>query len=58
VVASAGDWLAPGGSLLFEVGEAQVPAATGIVAAAGLLPRVAADEETGATVVIGTAAGT
>jgi release factor glutamine methyltransferase len=58
VVASAGDWLAPGGSLLFEVGEAQVPAATGIVAAAGLLPRVVAAEEIGGTVVIGTAAGT
>ena len=54
VVAGAGDWLAPGGSLLFEVGDAQVPAATAVVAVAGLLPRVAADEETGATVVIGT----
>ena len=54
VVAGAGDWLAPGGSLLFEVGDAQVPAATAVVAAADLIPRVAADEETGATVVIGT----
>jgi release factor glutamine methyltransferase len=54
VAAGAGDWLAAGGSLLFEVGDAQVPAATAVVAAAGLLPRVAADEETGATVVIGT----
>jgi release factor glutamine methyltransferase len=54
VAAGAGDWLAAGGSLLFEVGDAQVAAATAVVAAAGLLPRVAADEETGATVVIGT----
>jgi release factor glutamine methyltransferase len=54
VVDGAAAWLVPGGSLLFEVGEAQVPAATGIVAAAGLVPRVAAVEETGATVVIGT----
>src|SRR3954462_11501847 len=30
VVAGAGEWLAPAGSLLFEVGEAQVPAAMGI----------------------------
>jgi release factor glutamine methyltransferase len=54
VVAGAGEWLAPAGSLLFEVGEAQAPAATGIVSAAGLVPRVAAVEEIGATVVIGT----
>jgi release factor glutamine methyltransferase len=54
VAAGAGDWLAPGGSLLFEVGDAQVSVATAVVAAAGLLPRVAADEETGATVIIGT----
>jgi release factor glutamine methyltransferase len=58
VVAGAAAWLAPAGSLLFEVGEAQVPAATQIVTAAGLVPRVAADEETGATVVIGTWSGT
>jgi release factor glutamine methyltransferase len=54
VVAGATGWLAPGGSVLFEVGEAQVPTATGIVAAAGLVPRVVAAEETGAIVVIGT----
>jgi release factor glutamine methyltransferase len=57
VVAGAGPWLARGGSLLFEVGEAQVPAATAIVAGAGLLPRVVADDESGATVVVGTAPG-
>jgi release factor glutamine methyltransferase len=53
VVAGAGVWLAPGGSVLFEVGEAQVPAARQIVVAAGLLPEVVADEDTGATVVLG-----
>jgi release factor glutamine methyltransferase len=54
VVAGAPAWLAPGGSVLFEVGEEQVPAATAIVAAAGLVPRVATHDEIGATVVIGT----
>ena len=54
VVAGAGDWLAPGGSLLFEVGEAQVPAATELLAGAGLLPRVVSDDEIGGTVVVGT----
>ena len=58
VVTGARHWLAQAGSLLFEVGEDQVPAAAGIVAAAGLIARVAAVEETGATVVIGTAAST
>jgi release factor glutamine methyltransferase len=54
VVAGAAAWLAPGGAVFFEVGEAQVPAAVRIVTAAGLVPRVAADEDTGTTVVIGT----
>jgi release factor glutamine methyltransferase len=56
VVAGAPDWLAPGGSLLFEVGEDQVPTATDLLAAAGLAPRVVTDDEAGATVVVGTAA--
>ncbi|WP_116452588.1 putative protein N(5)-glutamine methyltransferase [Blastococcus litoris] len=54
VVGGAGAWLAPGGSLLFEVGEAQVPTATAVVAAAGFAPRVVTDDEIGATVVVGT----
>jgi release factor glutamine methyltransferase len=54
VLAGAGDWLAPGGCVLFEVGRAQVPAATEIVTTAGLLPRVIEAEEIGATVVGGT----
>jgi release factor glutamine methyltransferase len=56
VVAGAGEWLVAGGSLLFEVGEAQVPTATQVVAEAGFVPRVVTDDETGATVVVGTAA--
>ncbi|HEY0127333.1 MAG TPA: putative protein N(5)-glutamine methyltransferase, partial [Blastococcus sp.] len=54
VVAGARAWLAPGGSLLFEVGEAQVPTAAGVVAGVGLTPRVATDDDIGATVVVGT----
>ena len=54
VVAGAGAWLAPGGSLLFEVGVAQVLTATEVVAGAGLVPRVVTDDEAGATVVVGT----
>jgi release factor glutamine methyltransferase len=54
VVDGAGNWLTPGGSLLFEAGEAQVPAAVGALEAAGLRPRVVTDDERGATVVIGT----
>ncbi|SFE65384.1 putative protein N(5)-glutamine methyltransferase [Blastococcus tunisiensis] len=54
VVAQAGVWLAPGGSLLFEVGEAQVRTATGALADAGFRPRVATDDGTGGTVVVGT----
>ena len=45
-----------GGSLLFETGEAQVPAAAGRRRArAGCPPRVVTDDELGATVVVGTA---
>lgn len=55
VAAGATEWLAPGGSVLFEAGEAQVPAASAVVAAAGLAPRVARDDRRGATVVVGTA---
>jgi release factor glutamine methyltransferase len=54
VAAAAPDWLAPGGSLLFEASERQLPTAVSIVTAAGLSARVAADEELDATVVIAT----
>ncbi|MEU2200966.1 putative protein N(5)-glutamine methyltransferase [Isoptericola sp. NPDC019482] len=60
VVAAAPDWLAPGGSLLFEVGTDQVDDATALVAAHGLTPKVVTDEDpnaddaTGGTVVVAT----
>jgi len=54
VIAGAPLWLAPGGSLLFETSEAQAAAAVDTVAAAGLRARVVADDERGATVVVGT----
>jgi release factor glutamine methyltransferase len=54
LVAGAPEWLAPGGAVLFEIGEEQRSAATAIVTAAGLVPRVATLEEVGATVIIGT----
>jgi release factor glutamine methyltransferase len=57
VVAGARAWLARGGSLLFEVGEAQVPTALQVVAGVGLVPRVATDDEIGATVLVGTFSG-
>jgi len=56
VVAEAPTWVAPGGALLFEVGDAQVPAATRAVAGAGFAQRVVTDDDIGATVVVGTAA--
>jgi release factor glutamine methyltransferase len=54
VIAAAPDWLAPGGTLLFETGEEQVPDASAAVRAAGLAARVITDDERGATVVVGT----
>jgi release factor glutamine methyltransferase len=56
VVSGAPEWLAPGGSLLFETSEDQAPIATALVRAGGLVPRVAGDDELGATVVVGTLA--
>ncbi|MFH8293339.1 putative protein N(5)-glutamine methyltransferase [Streptomyces sp. NPDC018059] len=54
VTAGAPRWLAPGGHLLFETSEGQVPAAVDAVEQAGLTARVVEDEELYATVVIGT----
>ena len=54
VAAGARDWLAPGGSLLSEVSERQAGPARKAVAAAGLGTRLAASEDLGATVVVGT----
>lgn len=53
VAARAGEWLAPGGSLLFETGERQAARALGIVAAAGLAARVETSDDGWATVVVG-----
>jgi release factor glutamine methyltransferase len=47
-------WLAPGATMLVETSERQAPAMAGVMTAAGLLPRVHADDEMGATVVTGT----
>lgn len=58
VAAQAPQWLAPGGLLLTETSKDQAPAAAGILARAGLIPRIAACEEMGATVVSGSHYGT
>ncbi|HET6505114.1 MAG TPA: putative protein N(5)-glutamine methyltransferase [Amycolatopsis sp.] len=54
VAGAAPVWLAPGGHLLVEASERQVPDATRAFTAGGLVPRVATCEEREATVVIGT----
>jgi len=60
VVAAAPGWLAPGGSLLFEVGTDQVAGARALVTTHGLRPAVVtdddpdADDATGGTVVVAT----
>jgi release factor glutamine methyltransferase len=55
LIAGATTWLAAGGSVLFETGVDQAPAAVAAVTSAGLAPSVVADEELGGTVVVGTA---
>jgi release factor glutamine methyltransferase len=54
VAAGAPDWLAPGGYLLIETSERQVPLAAAAFQASGLSPRVAASADLSATVLIGT----
>ncbi|MEU5954243.1 putative protein N(5)-glutamine methyltransferase [Streptomyces sp. NPDC047525] len=54
VTADAARWLAPGGRLLFETSERQVPYALEAVADGGLVARSVSDEEMYATVVVGT----
>lgn len=54
VTADAASWLAPGGRLLFETSERQVPYALDAVVGGGLLPKSVSDVEMYATVVIGT----
>ncbi|MFG1946303.1 putative protein N(5)-glutamine methyltransferase [Nonomuraea sp. NPDC048826] len=53
VAAGAGEWLAPGGRLLFETGERQAPHAVEAIARHGLTPRVARSADWDATVLIG-----
>ncbi len=53
VTASAAAWLAPGGHLLLEAGVRQAAHVVDMVAAAGLVPRVAMSEEPAAAVIIG-----
>jgi release factor glutamine methyltransferase len=53
VVAQAPRWLAPGGLLLSEATEAQTPAATAALRAAGLAAEVVHDDDLEATAVLG-----
>jgi release factor glutamine methyltransferase len=54
VVSVAARWLAPGGQLFVETSERQAPALVEFVAQSGLSPRLATDDDLGATVVIAT----
>ena len=54
VAAEAPAWLAPGGHLLTESSERQVPGIIAATTGAGLIPQVARSEELNATVVIAT----
>ncbi|MEV4555789.1 putative protein N(5)-glutamine methyltransferase [Kitasatospora sp. NPDC049285] len=53
VAEAAPRWLAPGGRLLIETSERQAPATAALLAAHGLRPRIEADDERDATVVVG-----
>jgi len=55
VAAAAPSWLAPGGVLLVETSERQAPAMAAAMTAAGLIPEVHEDDDSGATVVTGAA---
>lgn len=52
VLVGAPDWLAPGGVVLVECSEAQLPALTALAVEAGLEPAVRRDEDREATVVV------
>jgi release factor glutamine methyltransferase len=54
IAGGAPGWLAPGGHLLVETSERQAPRMAAAMAEAGLLARVAGDQELNATAVIGT----
>jgi release factor glutamine methyltransferase len=53
VAAGAAGWLAPGGYLLSEISQDQIPPGGAALAAAGLTARVAASADLEATVIIG-----
>lgn len=53
VAASAGDWLAPGGHLLFEVADDQAETSVAILERQGMTARVDYDDETETSVVTG-----
>ncbi len=53
VAAGAPGWLAPGGHLLIETSERQAQAAAAVLAANGLMSRIASSDDLGATVIIG-----
>lgn len=53
VVAGAPDWLAPGGRVLVETSRHQAPHTAGLMAAAGLRPRVVTDDDVDGTAVVG-----
>jgi release factor glutamine methyltransferase len=53
VASGAGAWLSPGGQLLIETSARQAPHTADAFAAAGLIPRIASNDELYATVVIG-----
>jgi release factor glutamine methyltransferase len=53
VTAGAPDWLAPGGHLLIEISERQVPLAAAAFETSSLTPRIVTSQELNATVAIG-----
>jgi release factor glutamine methyltransferase len=53
IAAEAPEWLAPGGHLLIEVSEQQLPTAVDVVSRRGLEPSAARDDDLGAVVAIG-----
>jgi len=55
VTEAAPRWLAPGGSLLFEISEGQVPGMVETVTRSGLIPRIVGCEDLDATIVVATA---
>ena len=55
IIASARDWLAPGGSLLIETSQLQAPATADAMGAGGLVPRIRRNDDLDATVAIGLA---